>query len=97
MHFPVYWADSPAVSFLSSSADFRQMMAETGFNELVWNDVTQQTIERDRKWQAASGGTPPPLGFHILSSDVPRKVENTLRGLENGTFVDIYAIYERAV
>ena len=94
--FPVFWADSPAVSFLSTSDSFRQMMAETGFKELVWNDVTQQAIDGGRKQQAAAGDAPPPLGLHILFSDVPRKAKNTLRGLENGTYVDIYAVYERA-
>lgn len=94
--FPVFWADSPAVSFLSTSDNFRQTMAETGFKELVWNDVTQQAIERSRRQQAASGDAPPPLGLHILYSDVPRKAENTLRGLEDGTYVDIYAVFRRA-
>lgn len=94
--FPVFWADSPAVSFLSTPNRFRQMMTETGFNELVWNDVTQQAIERGRNQQADSGDAPPPLGLHILYSDVPDKAENTLQGLENGTYMDIYAVYERA-
>lgn len=94
--FPVFWADSPAVSFLSTSDSFRQMMAETGFNELVWNDVTQLAIERLRRQQAAPGDAAPPLGLHILYSDVPRKAANTLLGLENGTYVAIYAVYKRA-
>ena len=93
--FPVFWADSPAVSFLSTSDGFRQMMAEIGFGELVWNDVTQQAIEGGRQQQAASRDGPPPVGLHILYSDVTRKAENTLRGLENGTYVDIYAVYKR--
>lgn len=94
--FPVFWADSPSVSFMSDSESFRQMMAEIGFDEVVWNDVTQQAVEGARKQQAAAGDTPPPVGLHLLYTDVPTKAENTLQGLDNGTYVDIYAVYHRA-
>ncbi len=91
--FPVFWADSPAVSFLSTSDSFRQMMTETGFKEFAWNDVTQHSIERGRKQQAASADASPTLGLHLFYSDVPRRAENTLQGWENGTYVDICAVY----
>jgi SAM-dependent methyltransferase len=91
--FPVFWADSPAVSFLSPSDSFRQMMTGIGFSELAWNDVTQYSIERGRRQQAASAGAAPAIGLHLFYSDVPRRAENMLQGWENGTYVDIYAVY----
>jgi SAM-dependent methyltransferase len=91
--FPVFWADSPAVSFLSPSDSFRQMMTGTGFKELGWNNVTQYSIERARKQQAASGDASPTLGLHLFYSDVPLRAKNTLKGWENGTYVDICAVY----
>lgn len=94
--FPVFWADTPAVSFLSSPGSFRPMMIGLGFEELIWKDTTQEAIEGGRKQQAASRGTAPPLGGHLLVTDLKRKAENTLRGLEGGAFRDIYAVYQRA-
>jgi cyclopropane fatty-acyl-phospholipid synthase-like methyltransferase len=91
--FPVFWANSPAVSFLSTSAIFRRMMAGTGFKELTWNDVTEHSIERGRKQQAASGNASPALGLHLFISDLPRRASNTLRGWENGTYEDICAVF----
>ena len=91
--FPVFWADSPTVSFLSPSAAFRQMMADTGFIELMWNDVTEFSIERGRKQQASSGNNPPAIGLHLFISDLPLRAANTLRGWENGTYEDICAVF----
>lgn len=94
--FPVFWADSPSVSFVSTSESFQQVMDEVGFDELAWEDVTQRAIKGGRDQQATAGDEPPPVGLHILYTDVPTKAENTLQGLENGTYVDIYAVYRRA-
>jgi cyclopropane fatty-acyl-phospholipid synthase-like methyltransferase len=95
-HYPVYWADSPNVSFLSTSNSFRHMMTDVGFEELVWKDVTQKALERGRWRPADSGAATNTIGPHILFSDVSLKAENTRKGLEDGSFVDIYAVYRRA-
>lgn len=94
--FPVFWADSQDVSFMTTTESFREMMTEIGFDELVWNDVTQQSIDGGRSQQPAPGDAPPSIGFDVFYTDVPRRAENTLQGMENGTYVDIYAVYRRA-
>jgi SAM-dependent methyltransferase len=95
MEFPVYWADHPGLSFLVSPDDFRQMMAKIGFHECLWKDVTQVALDRIHNQEPIQEKAPPPIGLDILYTDVPRKGENTLRGLENGAYVDNYGLFER--
>lgn len=93
--FPVFWADNPEISFLSTADNFRGMMAEIGFVELVWKDVTHNAINGNRKVLATLRNAPHPVGQQIFITDVALKANNTLRGLENGAFVYIYAVYTR--
>ena len=94
-HYPVFWATTPAVNFLASPDTFRPMMVEIGFDELIWNDITQEAIASSHSQPVAPGESPPPLDTHILHSDLALKAENTLQGLENGSFLDVYAVYKR--
>lgn len=93
--FPVFWADSPDVSFMITPDSFRKMMTEIGFLERVWEDVTLKAIDGNSKHQAFPRYSHDRVGLHILYTDVPRKAENTNRGLQDGTYVYVYAIYER--
>ena len=97
-HFPVIWADNSYVSFLTTSECFRKMMDQVGFNEVVWKDVTEQAIKRHRNSQSSPEEESHPLDgiWHIIHSDLPRKAKNVLQGLENGTYEDIYAVFNRA-
>ena len=93
--FPVFWADSPDVSFMITPDSFRKMMTEIGFLERIWEDVTLKAIDGNSKHQAFPRYSHDKVGLHILYTDVPRKAENTNQGLQDGTYVYIYAIYER--
>ena len=95
VQYPVFWAGTPAVNFLASPDTFRPMMVEIGFDELIWNDITQEAIASSHSQPVAPGESPPPLDTHILHSDLALKAENTLQGLENGSFLDVYAVYKR--
>lgn len=92
--FPVLWADTPDVSFLSTSGNFRQMMDGIGFTELEWKDISRQAIRGFLKQQEAMNNSG--VGVHILTTDGPRKVENTKKGLADGTYVYIQAVFKRA-
>lgn len=46
VHFPVPWARSPSISFLLTSQQLLDMLTDTGFDIVVWRDVT----ESGRKW-----------------------------------------------
>ena len=93
--FPVYWADDPSVSFVITPGSLRQIMSETGFGEIAWKDVTQKSIELGHRALAALPDIQPPVGLHLLFTDVPEKIMNTLLGFEDGSYFNIYAVYKR--
>jgi cyclopropane fatty-acyl-phospholipid synthase-like methyltransferase len=94
--YPVYWADDPSVSFVETPEKFRQIIKESGFTELAWLDVTQNTIALIHKVQASSKNDKHPLGLHLLYTNVPAKTRNTLQGYVDGIYVDIYAAFKRS-
>jgi SAM-dependent methyltransferase len=94
-HYPIYWASTPALNYLLPPDSLRPMMAEIGFEELFWNDITVEAIAGGRRAQPVPGQSPPPLGTHILYSEMALKAKNTQLGLENGSFLNIYAVYKR--
>jgi len=96
LEYPVFWANDPEISFLETPEEFRQLMAESGFYELDWKDVTQRVIEGGRRRQATRPEERPALGIDVIYDDVPVKLKNTMRGLKEGHLVDIYAVYRRA-
>jgi ubiquinone/menaquinone biosynthesis C-methylase UbiE len=44
-HFPVPWAGDASMSFLFRPDDLRLLIAEKGFTELQWQDVSQKAIK----------------------------------------------------
>ena len=93
--FPVLWADIPELSFLISSEDFRQLVDDMGFIEIVWEDLTCKSAERSQRIQAISKEVSHPLAniFNLFQSDLPQKRNNTLLGFKDGTYTHIYAVY----
>ena len=95
-HFPVPWADDPAISFLVAPAEARRLLAAAGFRELAWTDVTGSSIEWFRQLRAAAGqGGPPPLALHLIIDNFAEKAANVLRNLEEDRIVVAQAVYER--
>ena len=95
-HFPVPWADDPAISFLLPPEEARRLLGRAGFHELEWNDLTQPSMELFRQLRAAAGqGGPPPLGLHLIIDDFAEKAANVLRNLEEDRIVVAQAVYER--
>lgn len=94
--YPVYWADDPSVSFMETPENFRQIIEASGFTELAWLDVTQNTIALIHKVHSASKNENHPVGLHLLYTNVPEKARNTLQGYEDGAYKDIYAAFKRS-
>ena len=82
-HFPVHWANEPALSFLITPDELRKLLESSGFNTLAWRDTTETAtnwflaaMEKRRK----SGA--PALGLHLLLGDTAaQKVQNVGRNL----------------
>ena len=95
LHFPVPWADDSAISFLVAPPEAQQMLAATGFKELVWTDVTGESIDLLRQLGAAAQGAPAPLGLHLVVGDFPEKLANVLRNMEEDRIAVVQGILER--
>jgi SAM-dependent methyltransferase len=97
VRYPVFWASNESISFLEQPDIIRELLTESGYSELEWNDVTERTLELTLKRhdEAAEAG-PPPLGLNVIvPNDVPQKVANSLKNLEEGRIVVVQAVFER--
>ncbi len=76
--FPVPWADDPSISHLADVAETRALLSAAGFHVGLWEDLTAEG--------AAFFGKliPSPLGPHLLLKDMPPKMGNLRRNLEEG-------------
>lgn len=96
IHFPVPWASEPSCSFLRPAPDIRALLAEAGFDELIWQDTTATAIEWFRARVAAIPATPPPLSLHLLlGARFKPALENLLRNLEEGRAAVLEAVLQR--
>jgi ubiquinone/menaquinone biosynthesis C-methylase UbiE len=99
LHFPVFWAGKPSLSFLSTPEEARQLLQECGFRELQWQDISETSLEVARKGQAVfnnPGAGSPPLGINVIvADDVPAKVANMVQNLEEKRMVVIQAVFMR--
>ena len=74
------------------------MLAEAGFREIAWNDVTAASLAWARERVAAIGAAsaPSPLGPHlVLGPDAREKGANVVRNLEEGRIEVIQSVFER--
>ena len=95
--FPVPWAGREKISFLRSQEEMRDLVAATGFKEMIWNDVTDsaRAFWRKRLAPMAEDG-PPPLGTHLLmGTDALQKAQNGVRNLEEKRITIVQAVLER--
>jgi hypothetical protein len=98
MHFPVPWAREPSINFLCPPHDIRTMLDQAGFQELVWRDITEASLDwlRPRLAVLAAQPTPPPLGLHLfLGSDADKMLQNAVRNLEEDRIVVVEAVLHR--
>jgi MPBQ/MSBQ methyltransferase len=99
-HYPVPWAREHAISFLRPPAAIRALLAELGFNELTWVDVSTPAREwfaaRVAALDRAPGAAFPPLGLHLLlGPEFAVMSRNMLRNLDEERIVVIEAVCER--
>lgn len=78
--FPLPWADRPEHSHLLGETELRETVAAAGFEATVWNDLTESSAKLMRTIVSA----PPPLGLHVFVPGFQARVENLVRGLEQG-------------
>jgi SAM-dependent methyltransferase len=97
LHFPVPWAGEPSISFLITPQQLQELLAQTGFETIVWRDVTAS----GRSWfrhlhDKARSEEIPPLGLPlVLGPDFRLMVRNQVLNLEEDRIVLIQAILTR--
>lgn len=96
LQFPVFWADSPELNYLSSPAEYREMLADIGFAETGWKDVTLEAIAVDPAARPPRPEKVPSLGIGVIYDDVPEKGANVMKGLKGGQILNIYAVERRS-
>jgi len=80
-HYPVPWARDPAISFLVSPDELRDLLNGAGFQIETWQDRTEAARAWFRKFAARlQGGEKARLGIRtILGEDFPVMAENLAR------------------
>lgn len=96
-HFPVVWANTPAISFLLLPLELRQLIKGSGFMELVWIDDALKHIKSSQNRRFTQIPTQPrPFGADlVIGPDMTKKVANVRRNLEEERIVVIQGIFER--
>ncbi|MBV8084246.1 MAG: class I SAM-dependent methyltransferase [Chloroflexi bacterium] len=91
--YPAPWADSADQSFLVPAGDLRALIAEHGFRELAWQDVTERAREAYRAASPLSLAGMPALGIHML---VPAAaLRNMGHNLDEGRVAVVRGAFER--
>jgi len=87
--FPVPWARTPEISFLTTPDELRHFLERSGFRIISWVDTTSAALEWFDKLAARFQKTaPPPLGFHLfLGPDFQIMARNQVRNLAEGRVV----------
>lgn len=78
LHFPVPWANDPAINHLVDEDELRLLLRSAGFYIELWEDLTAEGAEFFRSL------VPSPLGVHLLLVDMKPKMMNLARNLAEG-------------
>jgi ubiquinone/menaquinone biosynthesis C-methylase UbiE len=96
VHFPVPWARDPSLSHLRPPEETRDLLKETGFEELAWIDETTPALRWHQERLAATPGGPPPLGPHLVfRHDFGEMLRNQVLNLSEDRIAVIQAAFER--
>jgi SAM-dependent methyltransferase len=99
VHFPVPWADTPALSFLRSADATRALLKAAGFTVRRWDDNSAAAIAEtatERARAAAQSGARSPLSLQlVLGESFAEKSRNGQRNLAEGRVQLINAVLTR--
>jgi len=98
-HFPLPWASDRSISFLVGQDALRKMFREAGFEEVLWRDITEASLEWFRGVVAAirtrKEGTPK-LGLNLLMGpNAADKSKNIIRNLQEDRIRVVQGVFRR--
>lgn len=95
VEYPVPWAGSAAISFLSDPEGYRTAITGAGF-EIV---SVRERLDIAREFFAqlrAAAGNPPPLGLHlVMGPDFRTKVAHMVQAVEGGVLAPVQMMARR--
>ncbi|MBW2675317.1 MAG: methyltransferase domain-containing protein [Deltaproteobacteria bacterium] len=98
-HFPLPWASDQSISFLAGQDALREMLREAGFEELLWRDVTERSLEWFRGVVAAikpRKDDAPRLGLNLLMGKTAAdKSKNIIRNLKEDRIRVVQGVFRR--
>ncbi|MHA1987157.1 MAG: class I SAM-dependent methyltransferase [Promethearchaeota archaeon] len=96
IHFPVFWANNPSISFLIFPDDLRQIIGDTGFTELSWKNNTKKVIEGiENRRSKTPSNKPRPISNDLIHTNSLEKWKNGIRNLKEGRMVVFQGVFER--
>lgn len=100
IHFPVPWAVQPEINFLITPEELQNLLAETGFKEVAWQDESGGVldgIKRRLTQQASQPADRPTLGLHLLfGKNVRPMFQNIIRNIEEERLKVFKGVFEKA-
>ncbi|MDO9515490.1 MAG: methyltransferase domain-containing protein [Syntrophales bacterium] len=98
-HFPLPWASDQSISFLTGQDALGGMLREAGFEEILWRDVTEASLEWFRG--VVAGIKPrtdnvPRLGLNLLmGTTAADKSKNIVRNLKEDRIRVVQGVFRR--
>ena len=89
--FPLMWARDASTSFLRAAAEMRTLIAQAGFRERAWDDVTADTAG-----PATAEAIPPHSAQRlIMGAALDEIIDAGQRNRAEGRLVSVQAVFER--
>jgi sarcosine/dimethylglycine N-methyltransferase len=88
LSFPAPWADRAEQSRLVTPEELRALLQDSGFEVVVWNDLT----EPSKQFMHAVVNAQQPLGLHVFVPDFRTKARNHLDNLDHNRIRLIQAV-----
>jgi SAM-dependent methyltransferase len=96
-HYPLPWAEDPAISFLVTATSLQESLREGGFTILSWEDKSQRSLDWfvDMTEKLKKSGRPP-LGLHLLMGrNAKLKSQNQIRNLQEKRIAVIQGVAKK--
>lgn len=93
--YPVPWAGDPAISFLISPIELRDVLEATGFRIDYFHDATREAVARRAVENESKPAAPPPGVCLAMGEDWKTKVANLRLNLEQRRVVVVQVVAER--
>jgi len=100
IHYPVFWAKDPSISFLQPPTEIRALLQDTGFREILWENITPGIQVALQQQAAAPGGDHGGVlsgGQLVFGADFPTMRANQQRNLEEGRILTVLGVFERMI